>query len=788
MHTYSEEDTKLRFITPVIEKAGWNKTQMRLEYSYTNGEIKVKGTQTTRGKKKRCDYVLFYKPSTLPLAIVEAKKTTEKASSGLQQVIKYGTDLDVPYVYSTNGKEWIEFNRLTGKERNIQASDFPSPEALFLQYQKDKHYTPEAVELIKSEFHFDALKQFEPRYYQRIAINRTLDAIAEGQKRILLVMATGTGKTFTAFQIIHRLYSTKQKKKILYLADRNILVDQSMQQDFKPFSKVMTKIEKRTFDSSYDIYFALYQQLAGEKGEEPFRAFKPEFFDLIVIDECHRGSANEESLWRNILEYFSSATQIGLTATPKETKEVSNSEYFGDPIYTYSLKQGIQDGFLAPYKVLRVSLNIDLEGWRPKKGQTDDKGELIEDRIYNIKDFDRNIVLEHRTKLVAKRITEFLQTNDPMAKTIVFCVDIDHADRLRSELVKLNAAQMQKDSRYIMKITGDDKEGKAQLDNFIDTESAYPVIVTTSQLMTTGVDCKTCKLIVLDRCIDSMTEFKQIIGRGTRLLEKKGKSYFTIMDFRGNTKNFSDPTFDGDPVKIKDVKDSDPIPSDDDDDDLMPNIGGKPNESNEPSNPFFPINGANDEEKRREKVVVKGGYLNIKIINETVQYIGADGKLITENLTDFSRENVLNQYASLKDFITKWNSEAKKTVILKELEKHGIFLDALRKQCPIQDIDDFDLICHIAFDQPPLTRNERAENVKKRGYLFKYQGLAKEVLQALLDKYAEHGVTEIENINTLKNPPFNHIGPPIKIVKDIFGGKNHYEAMLNDLEKELYMA
>lgn len=787
---YSEADTRYQSITPVIEQAGWNQHQIHQEYSYTDGEVEVLNNNTTRRKKpKYCDYVLFY-TDNVPLAVVEAKRYTKSAASGIQQVIEYATQLDIPYAYSTNGKVWIEHNRLTGEEREILPTEFPSPERLWQRFTQDKHYNPATVKLLETPYHFDPIKEFKPRYYQRNAINRTLEAIGRGEKRILLVMATGTGKTFTAFQIIHSLKKGSDKKKILYLADRNILVDQSMKQDFQPFKKVMTKVKDGTLDSAYDIYFGLYQQLVGDsskKGEEPFRQLKPTYFDVVVVDECHRGSAKDDSNWRSILEYFSSAVQIGLTATPKETSTVSNAEYFGEPVYTYSLKQGIQDGFLAPYKVLRISLNVDLEGWRPSRDQKDKDGNLIEDRIYTQKDFDRNIVLDTRTDLVAKRITEFMQANDPMAKTIVFCVDIDHAERMRSALAKYNADQMQKDSRYIMKITGDDKVGKSQLDNFIDPNSPYPVIVTTSKLMTTGVDCKTCKVIVLDSCIESMTEFKQIIGRGTRLLERKNKMFFTIMDFRGNTKQFADPNFDGDAVIIKE------IPEETDITDIVTDpfapidepIGGGKIE--EPSPFIDEIENIEDKEKK-PKIVVVGRKGEVKVINETVYYYGEDGKPVTRSLVDFSRENVLNQYASLNDFLTKWNKEERKTAIITELKAQGVLIEELHELSSYKGLDDFDLICHIAFDKPPLSRRERANNVKKRGYLHKYNGIAKTVLQALLDKYAEHGVMELENRQILKNPPFRDYGAPHSIAQQAFGGKTGFDNAITELENEIYAA
>lgn len=770
-HEMTEEDIKLQFITPAIEAAGWDKLkQIKMEYNFTDGRVIVRGNITARGKRKRTDYLLYYKPN-LPLAIVEAKDNRHSIGDGMQQGIEYAECLDVPFVYSSNGDGFLEHDMLCGKEREIKLEEFPSPEELWRRYKGDTSMTSDQETLITEPYYFQPGDK-TPRYYQRIAINRTIDAIARGQNRILLVMATGTGKTYTAFQIIHRLWKSGRKKKILFLADRNILVDQTMQQDFKPFSKVMTKIEGKKLDSSYELYLSLYQQLAGDENEEPFRAFKPDFFDLIVIDECHRGSAKEDSRWRRILEYFSSATQIGMTATPKETKEVSNISYFGEPIYTYSLKQGIDDGFLAPYKVLRVGLDRDLEGWRPTAGQHDIYGFEIDDREYNIKDFDKNLIIDERTIAVAKRITKFLKDTDRFAKTIVFCVDIDHAERMRQALVNENADLVAENSKYVMRITGDNAEGKAQLDYFIAEDSPYPVIVTTSKLMTTGVDCKTCKLIVLDNNINSMTEFKQIIGRGTRLKPDYGKEYFTIMDFRNACRLFADPEFDGDPiVVIDDGGDNPEVPNDDtpvtDDPPYNGNGGG-----DEPSEPHH-------------KFRVRG--VEVTILNERVQYYDKDGKLITESVTDYSKKNILGEYATLDSFLRAWNSEEKKQAIIDELQERGVLLEALREASGNKDIDDFDLICHIAYDKAPLTKAERANNVRKRGYLYKYSGLAQEVLSALLDKYMNEGIQDIENIEILSNDPFRQFGTPMKIAK-LFGGKDGYKKAIKELQNEIYAA
>ena len=770
-HEMTEEDIKLQFITPAIEAAGWDKLkQIKMEYNFTDGRVIVRGNITARGKRKRTDYLLYYKPN-LPLAIVEAKDNRHSIGDGMQQGIEYAECLDVPFVYSSNGDGFLEHDMLCGKEREIKLEEFPSPEELWRRYKGDTSMTSDQETLITEPYYFQPGDK-TPRYYQRIAINRTIDAIARGQNRILLVMATGTGKTYTAFQIIHRLWKSGRKKKILFLADRNILVDQTMQQDFKPFSKVMTKIEGKKLDSSYELYLSLYQQLAGDENEEPFRAFKPDFFDLIVIDECHRGSAKEDSRWRRILEYFSSATQIGMTATPKETKEVSNISYFGEPIYTYSLKQGIDDGFLAPYKVLRVGLDRDLEGWRPTAGQHDIYGFEIDDREYNIKDFDKNLIIDERTIAVAKRITKFLKDTDRFAKTIVFCVDIDHAERMRQALVNENADLVAENSKYVMRITGDNAEGKAQLDYFIAEDSPYPVIVTTSKLMTTGVDCKTCKLIVLDNNINSMTEFKQIIGRGTRLKPDYGKEYFTIMDFRNACRLFADPEFDGDPiVVIDDGGDNPEIPNDD------PPVTDDP--------PYNGNGGGDEPSEPHHKFRVRG--VEVTILNERVQYYDKDGKLITESVTDYSKKNILGEYATLDSFLRAWNSEEKKQAIIDELQERGVLLEALREASGNKDIDDFDLICHIAYDKAPLTKAERANNVRKRGYLYKYSGLAQEVLSALLDKYMNEGIQDIENIEILSNDPFRQFGTPMKIAK-LFGGKAGYKKAIKELQDEIYAA
>ena len=753
----TEEEVKLRFITPAIEEAGWDKhSQIRMEYHFTDGEMLIRGNKAVRGKPKFADYLLFYE-SNIPLAIVEAKDNNHSIGDGMQQAIDYAEILDVPFVYSSNGSGFLEHDMKNATEKEISLNEFPSPNDLWSRYLNEEEITPEEEKIITQPYHYDPFTKKTPRYYQRIAINKTIEAIAKGKDRILLVMATGTGKTFTAFQIAHRLKEAGVKKKILYLADRNILIDQTMDGDFKPFEKVMTKVEKRELDSSYELFFALYQQLVKPNQEkQPYEYLDPSFFDLIIVDECHRGSAAEDSEWREILEYFSSATQIGMTATPKETKYVSNINYFGEPLYTYSLKEGIQDGFLAPYKVIRIAFDKDLEGYRPKKGQKDSRGELVEDRIYNLTDFDKNIILEERTKGVAKRITEFLKKTDRFSKTIVFCVDTEHADRMRQALINENSDLYKENSKYIMRITGNDEEGKKQLDYFIDENSRYPTIVTTSKLLTTGVDCKTCKVIALDTNIGSMTEFKQIIGRGTRLRPEYDKNYFTILDFRNNSRNFADPDFMGEPDGDEYVGPKDPIPRE------------KPIES----------------VVKKPKPKIKD--VKVQKVFEQYQCFDSEGNLITENIIDYSHDKLLEDFPNLETFLNKWNSSMKKQAIIDELYEHGIFLDVLREISGKEDMDDFDLICHIAFDKKPLTRQERANNVRKRDYLSKYEGVARKVLEGLLDKYASSGIVNLEDTNILYNEPFRQYGEPRNIAEKYFGGKNGLLDAMSDLQRELY--
>lgn len=781
----SEEDIKARYITPAVEQSGWDKKQIRYEYAFTAGRIILRGNITKRSKKKFTDYLLFYKPN-LPLAIIEAKDNNHPVGAGLQQAIEYAEALDVKFVYASNGDGFVEQDLITGDIRNLSLDEFPSPDELYHRYVNEMNFS-ETGEKALLEPYYWVPGYKTPRYYQRIAIDRTVNAVASGRDRVLLVCATGTGKTFMAFQIIYRLWKAGIKKKILFLADRNVLVDQTISGDFKPFGGKMTKVENKQLDSSYEIYLALYQQLAGDEGVEPFKQFKPEFFDLILIDECHRGSAKEESAWRKILEYFSGATQIGMTATPIETKEASSQTYFGEAIYEYSLKQGINDGFLAPYKVIRIGLDKDLVGYRPEAGKYDDNGYEIEDREYNIKDFDRTLVLDERTKVIAKKVTEFLKKTDRFSKTIVFCVDVEHAERMRQALIAENKDLWTENHKYIMRITGDNAEGKAQLDNFIDEDSTYPVIAVTSKLMTTGVDAKMCKLIVLDNNINSMTEFKQIIGRGTRLLEDYGKTYFTIMDFRNASRLFADKDFDGNPEVVIDITGDDPVDPVTGNEDDTENTGDDTGSNSGTGNTGDSGDdwGTGDGSEKPKKYYVKD--VEVKVLSERIQYIDKDGKLITESLIDYTRKNILGQYARLDVFLKKWNEAKKKQTIVEELREDGVLLDAVREETGQTDIDDFDLILHLAYDKAPLTRIERIKNVQKRGYLYKYSELAQKVLGTLMDKYASEGLKEIEETKVLQLHEFQQFGSPMKIVK-AFGGKAAYEQAVKELENEIFSA
>ena len=779
----SERDICTKFIQPAIEKAGWNPiTQIREEVSFTDGRIFVKGNLTTRGKRKRADYILYYKPN-IPIAIIEAKDNNHSVRAGIQQALNYAKILDIPSVYSSNGDGFFEHNRISSNdiEKEISLNEFPTPEELWRRYKIYKGITTNEEDRIVSQNYFYDGSGRQPRYYQQIAINRTVEAIAKGKNRILITMATGTGKTYAAFQIIHRLWKSKTKRRILFLADRNALIDQTKRNDFRHFKDKMTVIRHKKIDKSYEIYLALYQGLTDyDEDKDAYRKFSRDFFDLVVIDECHRGSAAEDSAWRKILTYFSNATHIGLTATPKETETISSTEYFGDPIYTYSLKQGIQDGFLAPYKVLRVGLNIDLEGWRPEQGKTDINGEIVEDRMYNLKDYDKNLVIDERTKAVAKKVTELLKKTNRFDKTIIFCVDIDHAQRMRSAIANENSDLMKANDKFVMQITGDNQEGKNELDNFINPEERYPVIATTSKLMTTGIDAQTCKLIVLESNIGSMTEFKQIIGRGTRIKEEFGKMFFTIMDFRNVTNLFADPKFDGDPVRIKEIKEDEEIPTPEEE--QKETIIDEEGEEVIFDPPIDFPEGGEIISEARNKQYVNG--VDVSILNERIQYLDSKGELITENLKDYTRKKVREQFGSLDDFLNKWNDADKKKAIIDELSEQGIIFENL-KETINKEMDIFDMICHTAFDQPPLTRAERANNVKKRDYFTKYGEKARKVLEALLDKYADEGIENIEDMKILQVNPLHKFGSPIEIVK-LFGSKRKYLEALTELEKEIY--
>lgn len=783
----SERDICTQFILPALKKAGWNlETQVREEVSFTDGRIYVKGDKTTRGKRKRADFILYYKPN-IPIAIIEAKKNTLSLNAGIQQGIEYADILDLPFAYSSNGDGFYEHDKTlsSGKiEQELTLDEFPSPEELWQRYKKYKGIdSPEEEKVVTQDYYIDATGR-SPRYYQQIAINRTVEAIAKGQDRILLVMATGTGKTYTAFQIIYRLWKSGTKKRILFLADRNALIDQTRRGDFRHFKDKMTIVKKKKIDKSYEIYLALYQGLTNyDEDKDAYKEFSPDFFDLIVIDEAHRGSAREDSAWREILEYFSSATHIGLTATPKETEEVSNIEYFGEPIYTYSLKQGIEDGFLAPYKVIRVGLDIDLNGWRPPKGFKDKFGNPVEDRIYNRTDFEKLLVIEERRKQVAKKITEFLKAHDRFDKTIVFCTDIEHAGGLRTALANENADLMAQNSKYVMQITGDNEEGKRELDNFTNPEELYPVIATTSKLMTTGIDAQTCKLIVLDSNIKSMTEFKQIIGRGTRINEEYGKTYFTIMDFRNVTDLFADPDFDGEPVRVKEIGENDPVEFPDEEEDAP--IIDEDGDEIIFDVPDIPDAGTiEDSGSLYQKTYVNG--VDVTVLHERVQFLDEEGKLITGSIKDYTKRKVKEEFKTLDEFLNRWNSAEKKQAIIEELEANGIIYENFKEEIG-KEMDIFDMILHCAYDMPPLTRKERAERVKKRNYFAKYGEQAKAVLEALLEKYADDGIENIESLSVLKVQPFDKFGSPLEIIK-LFGGKEKYLNAIAELERELYEA
>lgn len=775
----SEEDIKLQFITPAITDK-WDLKKITMETKITDGKINLKGNFVTRKKPKRADYVLYLNENN-PIAIVEAKDNNHSISYGLQQAICYAKMLDVPFAYSSNGDGFFEHDFLTGKERELSLEEFPTEQELYQRYKgkanNGESLTDEQEKIIQQPY-YSSQTTYTPRYYQRIAINRTVDAISRGKERLLLVMATGTGKTYTAFQIVYRLLKSGMKSKILYLADRNNLVDQSIQQDFAPLEKVIHKINFSKDDpstiTSYQVYFSLYQQLTGGKDEQEEdisntilklkQLFQPNFFDLIIVDECHRGSAKKESNWRKILEYFASATQIGMTATPKETKYVSNIDYFGEPIYTYSLKEGIEDGFLSPFKVINVMTDIG-EGWRPRKGQCDINGNKIEDRVYTNSDYDYNIIIEDRIQQVAAEITKYLKSTDRMAKTIVFCATEDAAERMRVALVNQNSDMVQKNPDYVVRITGSDKYGKSKLDYFISVSEKYPVIATTSKLLSTGSDCKMTKLIVLDEMIGSMTEFKQIIGRGTRLREKEGKTHFVVMDFRNVSRLFADPDWDG-PIEI--------------DEEFNPeSISDKKSKSSAGTS-------SDSGGSKNSKPIVDRNGCQVKIVYKTVSIYDTNGKLLRqENIIDYTKKNILGEYASLNDFIRKWSAEEKKEKIRGLLREQGIDLEALKEEEGMSDVDDFDFICHVAFDKKPLTRKERAENVKKKDFLNKYSGVAREVLEALLDKYMDTSIYEIEKTEVLRLDPFMRMGKPQKIAS-YFGGKDGYLKAVKELESSIY--
>jgi len=759
----SEQDICNRYITPALQNSGWDlMTQIRTEYSFTDGRISISGQKSSRGKRKRADYLLSFEEN-LPIAVIEAKENKKPMGGGLQQAMIYAEMLEIPFVFSSNGDGFV-FHDRTGQsipvERNLKLEEFPTPDELWSKYRAWKGITDEIESVVKHPYYTDGTGK-EPRYYQRIAIQRVVEAVARGKKRALLTMATGTGKTYTAFQIIWRLLKARKVKRVLFLADRNILIDQSRTNDFKPFGGIMTKVKNRTVDKSYEIYLALYQALAGnDEQKDIYKQFSPDFFDLVVVDECHRGSAREESAWREILDHFSSAVHLGLTATPKEKKHVSTTNYFGESVYTYSLKQGIDDGFLAPYKVVRIDLDRDLIGWRPSAGMVDDLGQNIEDRVYNQRDMDKTLVLNQRTNLVAKRVVEYMVNTDTHGKCIVFCEDIDHAERMRSALANEVSVQIPEErnntSKFVVRITGDTEEGKRALEPFIHPEERYPVIATTSKLMTTGVDAKTCKLIVLDQRIESMIEFKQIIGRGTRIHEPSGKRWFTIMDFKKATENFADPEWDGEAEVIYEG----------------PEIKSNSEDSGEE------IEGSNNVKYR-----VSG--VDVEVIAERVQYFDpVSGRFITESLTDYTRSSVKGEYETLEEFLGKWNSSGRKSAVIEEMEERGLLLEPLKEKLG-QDMDPFDIICHIVYDRPPLTRKERAIEVRKRDVFTEYGDLARQVLDSLLDKYADDGIVPSDDFSVLKVDPFSDLGTPVELV-NCFGGKKSFEQAVAKLTTQIY--
>ncbi len=802
----TERDICTKFILPAVKRAGWDEmVQVREEVYFTKGRIIVRGKLVTRGKAKKADFVLYYKPN-IPIALIEAKDNNHSVGDGMQQGLDYAATLDIPFVFSSNGDGFVFHDRTgqsTAIETNLGLDAFPSPADLWARYRAWKGFDADAEQIVLQDY-FDDGSGKAPRYYQVNAVNAAIEAIAKGRDRVLLVMATGTGKTYTAFQIIWRLWKAGRKKRILFLADRNVLIDQTMVNDFRPFGAAMAKLStnsktierqdgttvdltlaldtKRRIDTAFEIYLGLYQAITGpEDRQKLYREFSPGFFDLIVIDECHRGSAAADSAWREILDHFSGATQIGLTATPKETEYVSNTDYFGEPVFTYSLRQGISDGFLAPYKVIKVHIDRDVEGYRPQLGQLDRDGNEIEDRIYNARDFDRNIVLDERTKLTAKRITEFLkESGDRFQKSIVFCVDEEHAARMRQALINENADLVAENARYVMRITGSDKDGQDQLGNFIDPESKYPVLVTTSRLLSTGVDAQTCRLIVLDRAVGSMTEFKQIVGRGTRVHEDTKKFYFTLIDFRGATDHFADPDFDGDPVQIYEPGEDDPITPPDGVQEAEQTAFEPPADETIVDQPGLP---ATPDDPVR-KIYVDG--VGARILAERVEYLDENGRLVTESLRDFTKTALKKRFASLDDFLKRWKAAERKQAIIEELEAEGLALDAIGQELG-KNLDPFDLICHVAFDKKPLTRRERAENVKKRDVFTKYGPQARAVLDALLEKYRDEGVLNLDDTNVLRIAPFSGMGSVVQLIK-AFGGKEGFEKAVHELQDAIYDA
>lgn len=778
----SEEDIRARFIDPALAAAGWDAAQIRREVSFTEGRIIVRGKTVSRGERKRADYILYYKKN-IPVAIIEAKGDGHESGSGMQQALAYAETLDIPFVYSASGKGFLEHSRIAdggAVEREISHEAFPSPEDLMDRYTGAKHYTPEQKSIVLESYHDDGSGR-SPRYYQQNAVNKVVEAVAGGKDRLLLVMATGTGKTYTAFQIIYRLWKSRTKKRILFLVDRTALAQQTMQGDFRHFGSAMTKVEGREVDKAYEVYVALYQGLMGADGSEIFKQFSPDFFDLVVVDECHRGSANENGQWRAILDYFSGATQIGLTATPREDKDVHNAEYFGLPVYTYSLKQGIEDGFLAPYKVIRYVLDKDIE-WRPDASILDEDGEPVPDEVYTSSDYDGRVVIYSRTKAVAEKVAEFMKETDVYQKTIVFCRDIDHAERMRKELVNALPEQARENRRYVMRITGDAEEGKLEIENFINPEERYPVIATTSRLLSTGVDTKTVKLVVLDAPINSMTEFKQIIGRGTRVEEQFGKYYFTIMDFRGATRLFADPDFDGPAIEIYERENLDDPKIDEQIE--QETLSEEDIKAIDPREEIL-IDGTDKGEKPK-RIRIRDGVEFIPI-HRTVQYIDpATGKLTTESLQDFSKRAVLSSYKDLDSFLTRWREVERKDVIVNELAERGFVFDELRAETG-KDLDVFDLILHVAYGKKPLTRSERIKNLRSHDYFAKYEGVAREIIDKLIEKYADEGITAIDDIGDLTVSPFTAYGSPIEIV-EAFGGRDAYMQVIKEIEEALYAA